>query len=213
MDVALIVSGALFVSIGLPRIVDKSHRAPVPPFVGKILDSGIRRWAQSPNTVIERSGINRDMHVLDLGCGSGAMTIVAARAVGEKGKVYAVDIQQGMLRQLECKLAKSENQDIRNVEVRQASAYNLPFESESLDLVYMVASLQEMGDREKALAQVRMVLKPGGVLAVTEFLPDTDYPLRSTTIKLCKRAGFIVDESIGSFWNYTITFRKPVPPG
>ncbi len=213
MEVALIVCGALFVSIGLPRIVDKHRRAPVPPFVGKILDSVIRRWAQSPNTVIVRSGIKNGMHVLDLGCGSGAMTIVAAKAVGEKGKVYAVDIQQGMLRQLECKLAKSENQDIRNVEVRQASAYNLPFESESLDLVYMVASLQEMGDREKALAQVRMVLKPGGILAVTEFLPDTDYPLRSTTIKLCERAGFIVDESIGNLWNYTITFRKPVPPG
>jgi len=36
------------------------------------------------------------------------------------------------------------------------------------------------------------VLKPGGILAVTEFFPDPDYPLKSTTIKQCEKAGFIL---------------------
>ncbi len=209
MDAAWIIFGVLFLSIGFPRIIDKHLRSPVPPFVGRILDSSIRRWAQSPHTVIERSGIKRGMHILDLGCGSGAFVPMSARTVGEEGKVYAVDLQPGMLNQLQRKLARRENGDIRNVETRQASAYSLPFESASFDLVYMVASLQEMENRQRALREARRILKPGGILAVTEFLADTDYPLRSTTIKLGEEAGFAVDANLGNFWNYTIRFRKP----
>ena len=48
-----------------------------------------------------------------------------------------------------------------------------------------------------------------GILAVTEFIPDTDYPRRSTTIKLCQQEGFVLDGSLGNFWNYTVRFKKP----
>ncbi len=211
MEVIWIVLGIIFLALGFLRIIDKRHRTPAPAFLGRLLDSKIRRWSQPPDKIIERSGIEPGMTVLDLGCGSGAFTTLLARVIGEQGKVYAVDIQPGMLQQLECKLAKAENLDIRNVELKQASAYELPFEDESFDLVYMVASLQEISDRGKALREASRVLKPGGILAVTEFLPDTDYPLRSTTIKLCQREGFVLGSSLGNFWNYTVRFKKPLP--
>jgi len=67
--------------------------------------------------------------------------------VGEWGKVYAADIQPAMLQQLERKLSKTENQDITNIELRQANAYDLSFADESLDLVCMVTVLQEIPDR------------------------------------------------------------------
>jgi len=146
---------------------------------------------------------------MELGCGSGAFTLFVARAVGEEGKVYAVDIQPAMLKQLERKLARAENQDIKNVELKQAGAYHLPFEDGALDLVYMVTVLQEIPDRARALREIRRVLKPGGILAVTEFLPDPDYPLRSTTIKICQREGFVLSDNLGNFWNYTVRFMKP----
>ncbi len=169
----------------------------------------MRRWLQPPDKLIERSGIRRGMPVLDLGCGSGAFTTFVARAVGKRGKVYAVDIQPAMLQQLERKLAEAENQDIRNIELKQASAYDLPFEDGAVDLVYMVTVLPEIPDRGKALREIRRVLKPGGLLAVTEFLPDPDYPLRSTTIKICQREGFVLDDNVGNLWNYTVRFKKP----
>ena len=209
MEVISIVLGAIFLSLGLPRIIDKRRRSPSLPFVGRFLDSGIRRWVQPPDKTIERSGIKQGMTVLDLGCGSGAFTTLLARVVGEQGKVYAVDMQPAMLKQLERKLAKAENLDIRNVELKQASAYELPFEDGALEFVFVAAALQEIFDRGRALREVKRVLKPGGILAVTEFLPDTDYPLRSTTIKLCQNEGFVLDNSSGNFWNYTIRFRKP----
>jgi len=192
----------------LIRTIRKLYRFPAPAFIGRFLDSDVRRWVQPPGKLIERSGIEQGMTVLDLGCGSGAFTFFVARVVGERGKVYAVDIQPAMLKQLERKLAKAENQDIKNIEPKQASAYDLPFEDGSIDLVYMVTVLQEIPDRSRALREISRVLKPGGILAVTEFLPDPDYPWRSTVIKICQREGFILDANLGNLWNYTVRFRK-----
>ncbi len=191
------------------RTIRKLYHFPAPAFIGRFLDSDIRRWVQPPEKIIERSGIKPGMTVIDLGCGSGVFTSFVARIVGEQGKVYAVDIQPAMLRQLERKLAKVENQDIRNIELKQASAYELPFEDGTVDLVYMVTVLPEIPDRGRALREIRRVLKPGGILAVTEFLPDPDYPWRSTTIKICQREGFVLDNNQGNLWNYTVRFKKP----
>ena len=190
------------------RVFRKLIHFPAPAFIGHFLDSNYRRKLQSPDKLIERSGIQAGMKILDLGCGSGAYTTFVAKAVGEKGKVYALDIEPKMLEQLKNKLNKPENKDIKNIELIQKSAYELPFDDNSLDLIYMVTVLQEIPDRQRALKEVKRVLKSDGILAVTEFLPDPDYVLKSTTIKICKKAGFILDKVSGNFWNYTVRFKK-----
>lgn len=205
-----VILGAMFLLLALLRLGKKLHHVPAPPYIGPFLDSNLRRFVQPADKLIERSGIKQGMTVLELGCGSGAYTTFVARSVGKQGKVYAVDIQSKMLRQLEVKLTRPEYVDIANVELRQASAYDLPFENESLDLVYMVTVLPEIPDMGRALQEIRRVLKEGGILSVTEFLPDPDYPLRSTTIKLCQGEGFILENNAGNMCNYTVRFRKPV---
>ena len=195
--------------VSLAKIVRKLFRFPAPAYIGRLLDSGYRRRIQPPAQLIERSGIKKGMQVLDLGCGSGAFTPFIARVVGEKGKVYALDIQADMLKQLEKKLSKPENKDIKNIKLIEGNAYELPFEDGSLDLVNMVTVLQEIPDRSRALQEVKRVLKPGGILAVTELFPDPDYPWKSTTIKLGEGAGFVADKVSGNFFNYTVRFRKP----
>ena len=149
------------------------------------------------------------MCILEVGCGSGAFTNFIARAVGDNGKVYASDIQSEMLDQLKKKLMRFENRDIKNVTLTKCDACELPFEDNYFDLVSMVAVLQEIPDRNKALKEIKRVLKPQGILAITEFIPDPDYPLKSTTIKLCESAGFIFDNVEGNFINYTACFKKP----
>jgi ubiquinone/menaquinone biosynthesis C-methylase UbiE len=195
--------------LSLAKLVRKMFRFPAPAFIGRLLDSGYRRRIQPPAQLIERSGIRKDMHVLDLGCGSGAFTPSIAGTVGEKGKIYALDIQADMLKQLENKLSRPENKDIKNIKLIEGNAYELPFEDNSLDLVNMVTVLQEIPDRNRALQEVKRVLKAGGVLAVTELFPDPDYPWKSTTINLGSGAGFAVDKVLGNFFNYTVRFRKP----
>jgi ubiquinone/menaquinone biosynthesis C-methylase UbiE len=194
--------------ITVAKAVRKMYPFPAPAFMGRLLDSGYRRRIQPPSQMIERSGIKEGMKVLDLGCGSGAFTPFVARAVGKKGMVYALDIQADMLAQLERKLAKPENKNIKNVKLVKASAYELPFDDGSLDLVYMVTVLQEVPDRNRALQEVKRVLKKGGILAVTELFPDPDYPWKSTTIKLGTENGFVVDKTSGNFFNYTVRFKK-----
>jgi ubiquinone/menaquinone biosynthesis C-methylase UbiE len=207
--VVLVILAFPILWVTLAKVVGKLVHFPAPAFIGHLLDSGYRRRIQPPSQLIERSGIKKGMHVLDLGCGSGAFTTFIARAVGEKGEVYALDIQADMLKQLENKLSKPENKDIKNIKLIEGNAYELPFDDGSLDLVNMVTVLQEIPDRNKALQEVKRVLKRGGLFAVTELFPDPDYPWKSTTIKLGEGAGFVVDKVSGNFFNYTVRFRKP----
>jgi ubiquinone/menaquinone biosynthesis C-methylase UbiE len=207
-EIVLIIIGIFVLWQVIIRIFRKTFHFPAPAFIGYFLDSGLRKKMQPPDKVVQRSGIKKSMKVLEVGCGSGAFTIHAARAVGKNGKVYALDIQPEMLRQLRKKLSRPENKEIKNIKLIEGSAYKLPFDNRSLDFVFMVTVLQEIPDKNKALQEIKRVLKPGGFIAVTELLPDPDYPLMSTTIKLGEKAGFVLDKTSGNLWNYTVRFRK-----
>jgi len=204
---AIFVFPVLWITVA--KIVRKIWHFPAPAYIGRLLDSGYRRRIQPPEQMIDRSGIKKGMNVLDLGCGSGAFTTYVARTVGPAGKVNALDIQPEMLKQLENKLSRPENKDLNNIKLIRGNAYELPFDDGALDLVYMVTVLQEIPDRNKALAEVKRVLRRGGYLAVTELFPDPDYPWKSTTIKMGEAAGFVIDKVSGNFFNYTVRFKKP----
>ena len=193
----------------LSRAIKKLSPRPSPPIVARFLDSALRRRWLPPSQVVERSGIKPGMTVLDLGCASGAMTTSIARAVGSRGSVHALDIQPAMLQRLERKLARPENQDITNVRPLLGSANDLRFEGGSLDAAVMICVFQEIADKDGALREILRVLKPGGILAVTESLLDRDYALRATTIKQCRRGGFVLDGGVGNFRTYTVRFVKP----
>jgi len=189
----------------LAKVFRRWIQVPAPAFLGYILSSRFRQRLQPPYKVLRRSGIREGMQVLDLGCGSGALSLPLAEAVGDAGLVVALDLQWDMLRQLTARMSPV---DFTRILPVQASAYALPLADESLDACVMSSSLQEIPDRQRALQEVRRALKPGGILAVTEFLIDPDYPFMSTTIRLGEDAGFVVEAAEGNLWNYTVRFRK-----
>lgn len=192
----------------LIRIIRKLFHFPAPAFIGFFLDSDRRRLMQPADDFIRAAGIQPGMHVLEIGCGSGAFTTYVARAVGPEGKVKALDIQPAMLDQLQNKLTRQEFRDIQNITLHQASADELPFGNAELDLVYLITVLPEIPDQARALGEIKRVLKPGGILAVAELLLDPDYPLKKTTIRRCTKAGFELQQVEDNFWSYTIRFRK-----
>ena len=149
------------------------------------------------------------MKVLEVGCGSGAYTPYAARRIGPKGQLYALDIQKKMLAQLERKLRKPAWSGIDNVRLVEANAYSIPLTDETVDLVYMITVLAEIPDQARALKEIRRVMKPGAHIAVSEFLTDPDYPLKSTTKARLEQAGFEIVDAEGVFWTYTVRGRKP----
>ncbi len=204
----LVVIGLILFQQTVLRFVRRFWHFSSPPFFGPVLNSKLRLGLQRPDVVIGRSGIVKGMKVLDVGCGSGAYTTAAARTVGPGGRVYALDIQEAMLEQLDRKLAKPENADVDNVEIVHASAFEMPFEDNSFDAAFMVTAFHEIDDRKKAMLEVKRVLKPGGTLAVTQWLPYLDYPLRSTMVEQAERAGFELEASLGNFFHYTLRFKN-----
>jgi ubiquinone/menaquinone biosynthesis C-methylase UbiE len=99
--------------------------------------------------------------LLDAGCGPGTITLGLARRVAP-GQVIGIDIEDSQF-------AGSQEQAKReslNVEFRKADICQLPFEDESFDAVFSHAVLQHLRDPLAALAELRRVLKPGGVIGI-----------------------------------------------
>ena len=209
----LTVLGLIVLWLTVAKLLRRLYPFPAPAILGRYLDSDLRRMLQPPGPILERSGVEEGMSVLEVGCGSGAYTTHIAGAAGDRGRVTALDIQRGMLAQLKEKLNRTENRGVQNVDLCEGSAHELPFREGSVDLVSMITVLPEIPDQERALAAVRRVLKSGGILAVTEFFPDPDYPLSSTTIKRGEQAGFHSEGVCGNLWTYTVRFRKPIEVG
>ena len=75
MRVVLYVLAAFIIYQILIRLIRKVFHFPAPAFIGRFLDSNIRRAMQPPAALIRRSGIKPGMRVLEIGCGSGAYTL------------------------------------------------------------------------------------------------------------------------------------------
>jgi demethylmenaquinone methyltransferase/2-methoxy-6-polyprenyl-1,4-benzoquinol methylase len=130
-----------------------------------LMSMGIHRlWKRY---TIDCSGVRAGHHVLDLAGGTGDLTAKFSRLVGEKGKVVLADINGAML-----KVGRDKLRDmgiVGNVDYVQANAEALPFPDNSFDLITIAFGLRNVTDKDKALASMYRILKPGGRLLVLEF--------------------------------------------
>jgi ubiquinone/menaquinone biosynthesis C-methylase UbiE len=165
----------------------------------------LRGLILSPKGLVKRLKLRPDSTVLELGPGPGYFSPAVARAV-PAGKLVLVDVQQEMLDMARQRL---EGKGIRNVEYRQADAASLPAESESFDVVFLVAVLGEVPDRGACLREIHRVLRPEGLLSITEFkVSDPDFiplPELLTSVESC---GFQRCAQHGLVLHYTTSFMK-----
>jgi demethylmenaquinone methyltransferase/2-methoxy-6-polyprenyl-1,4-benzoquinol methylase len=130
-----------------------------------LMSFGIHRlWKRF---TIDCSGVRRGQKVLDLAGGTGDLTAKFSQIVGREGQVILADINDSMLKVGREKLR--DNGIVGNVEYVQANAEELPFEDNSFDLITIAFGLRNVTDKDKALASMLRVLKPGGRLLVLEF--------------------------------------------
>ena len=108
--------------------------------------------------IVEAALVEPGMRVLDLASGSGQPAMSLARAAGPRGTVIATDLVPGMLLGTHQQAATL---DYRNVICAAADARALPFRSENFDRVTCRFGVMFFPDIERALAEVRRVLKPG----------------------------------------------------
>src|SRR5512134_1035027 len=98
--------------------------------------------------------------VLEAGCGVGAQTVTLA-ARSPQASFVSVDIAPASLERARVRV---EEAGLRNVTFREADIYRLPFSEAHFDHVFVCFVLEHLVTPEKALAEVRRVLKPGGTL-------------------------------------------------
>jgi ubiquinone/menaquinone biosynthesis C-methylase UbiE len=187
------------------RLIRHFYQFPIPSFFAPLIDNPVRRKIQSPAVIAQWMGVKEGMKILEIGPGSGTFTFEIAKHVGDDGCVYAIDIQESIVTTLG---AKIEQLGVDNVSVRQASAYDLPFSNGYFDRVFMVTVLGEIPNKRKALLEIKRVLKDEGLLAIGEFLPDPDYPRKSTVTGWCHDSGFELNEQFGNWLHYLLTFEK-----
>ena len=116
---------------------------------------------------IDASGVRPGNKVLDLAGGTGDLTARFSQLVGRDGKVILADINSSMLNVGRDKLR--DRGLVQNIEYVQANAEYLPFEDNTFDVVTIAFGLRNVTDKDKALASIFRVLKPGGRLLVLEF--------------------------------------------
>lgn len=114
--------------------------------------------------------------VCDLGCGNGFYTLKLAELVGEKGQVYAVDIQREMLDLLK---DRATGERITNIKPLLGTLVDPKLPANSVDVVLLVDVYHEFSHPEQMLTAIRKSLKPTGRVALVEFrAEDPDVPIK-----------------------------------
>jgi ubiquinone/menaquinone biosynthesis C-methylase UbiE len=128
---------------------------------GFSLDEGTRRNWYNPEAILKDAGLAVGTIFVDVGCGEGFFTLLAAKAVGETGMVYAVDTDAEAIERLK---DKAEKQHLRNIKVRIGPAEETVFCKECADLVFYSMVLHDFKDPLKVLQNAKKMLKPQSTL-------------------------------------------------
>jgi SAM-dependent methyltransferase len=133
-------------------------------------------------------------NVLEAGCGIGAQTVILARN-SPGAHITSIDISTDSLKRAEENVCK---EGITNVTFRQGDIFNLPFEKEQFDHIFVCFVLEHLADPPGALEHLRPLLKKGGTITVIEgdhgsafFYPENEDASRAVRclIELQRRAG------------------------
>ncbi len=103
--------------------------------------------------------------VLDLGCGAGTDSLVAAQMVAPDGRVTGIDMTPEMLAKAR---ASATEMGLANVEFVEGEAEDMPFEDASLDVVISNGVIDLIPDKEAVFSEILRVLRPGGRMQIAD---------------------------------------------
>jgi demethylmenaquinone methyltransferase/2-methoxy-6-polyprenyl-1,4-benzoquinol methylase len=139
--------------------------------------------------------------VLDLASGTGDLAARLAGLVGPRGQVVMTDINAAMLSRGRDRMLDEGR--VGNVAYAQVDAEALPFADDSFDCVTIAFGLRNVTHKDRALAEMHRVLRPGGRALVLEFSHPTTAPLRAAydlySFQVLPRLGRLVTEDEASY--------------
>lgn len=200
-----------------PGINDEYKTTDVSTWVERF-ETESREVFRERRKIIAAAEVKAGMCVADIGAGSGIFTTLFSRAVGENGKVIAVDILPSFLDRIR-KIAAQEG--LSNVSTLLCTERDSMLSPGSIDLAFICDTYHHFEYPKSSLASIRKALKPGGVLVVVDFerIPEKSRPWILTHVRAGKGevrkeiedAGFhFLDQPPTPFLeeNYILRFRR-----
>lgn len=141
----------------------KEHHV-CPWWLAYTFDNPLRRFIHRPELIFYGL-VERDMTVMDIGCGMGYFSIALAKIVGPQGLVIAADLQPQMLKILKKRAAKVGVAD--RIRIHQSKPRSLGFQTK-VDFVLAFWMVHETPDAHSFFREIVSLLKPGGKLLIAE---------------------------------------------
>lgn len=207
----MLLAAVTLVGIGAAALAyHRRHPQPFPVWLAGMLELSVRRWVLDAERMVSSLPLVEHARVLEVGPGGGAITGPLLRHRAAPALV-CLDVQPGMLRKIRAKFGRGRMSPF----LLAADAASLPLAAASLDAAVLVTVLGEIPDRAGALRECARVLKPEGLLAICETLPDPDFLPSSLVKAAAKQAGFVavnaaapVGTRVGTRGAYLLLFRR-----
>jgi SAM-dependent methyltransferase len=156
-------------------------------------------FAEWAPRLVEAAGIGRGQAVLDVACGTGIVARTAAEQVGDGGRVVGCDLNEAMLTVARRVGGDREGEGI---EWRQADVAALPFAERTFDAVLCQMALMFFPDRTGALAEMGLVAKAAGTVAVCVPAALDQQPAYGPLVEVAARhAGSEALSLLGAYWS------------
>lgn len=170
------------------------------------LDNSFRRFFQNPQKIL-KTYIKSGMTVLDVGCGPGFFSVEIAKMLDGKGKVIAADLQEGMLNIIRKKINGTTLEDRITFHKCEADKIGL---TEKVDFAFAFYMVHEVPDKEKFLAEIYSIVKPGGQLYIIEPKFHVTKNAFNNMLERLKKYDFEIVESPKVSLSRTVLLRKKI---
>jgi ubiquinone/menaquinone biosynthesis C-methylase UbiE len=143
---------------------------------------GFKMWLdRNTSRLLLEAGMRKGQVVLDFGCGSGTYTIPAAKLVGEKGRVHALDVDRKALDKME---KQAEREGLQNiVRIDSSGGDKIPLDDETIDVMTLIDVLQEIDDKDALFDEAYRILKRDGIVIVYPMHMRTEEVKRIATVR------------------------------
>ncbi len=135
-----------------------------PEELARVPDSAVESFAGLSNPW-QLGRLAAGEHVLDVGCGAGTDTLIAALMVGPEGRVAGLDMTPEMLTKARAAAAEM---GLENVELVEGEAERMPFPDESFDVVISNSVIDLIPDKDAVYAEIVRALRPGGRIQIAD---------------------------------------------
>ena len=175
----------------LARIIESTHPDPCSLRGGKTKKSfsvqSRRDQRDQPEKLMDFAGVKSGMLIGEAGAGRGYLTFFLSRRVGEKGMIYANDIDKQALKDL---VHRCEKEAVKNIEVVLGKVADPNFPVTNLDMVVMLYAFHDFTDKEAWLKNVKKYMKQDASLVIFDRQDAHTGMSKELVMRVGKRAGF-----------------------